>query len=101
MIDAARKVEPDNSVLWAMRFSLLGTVDVSAPGGERKTVTALFADIRGSTELMEDPDPEEAPAVVDPVLRIMVEAVHRYEGYVVQTIGDGICPSEATEEAAA
>jgi adenylate cyclase len=43
-------------------------------------VTALFADIRGSTELMEDLDPEEAHAVVDPVLRIMVEAVHRYEG---------------------
>jgi class 3 adenylate cyclase/tetratricopeptide (TPR) repeat protein len=58
--------------------------------GERKTVTALFADIRGSTELMEDLDPEEAHAVVDPVLRIMVEAVHRYEGYVVRTTGDGI-----------
>jgi class 3 adenylate cyclase/tetratricopeptide (TPR) repeat protein len=58
--------------------------------GERKTVTALFADIRGSTELMEDLDPEEADAVVDPVLRIMVEAVHRYEGYVVRTTGDGI-----------
>src|SRR6516225_6479725 len=58
--------------------------------GERKVVTALFGDIRGSTELMEDLDPEEAHAVVDPVMRIMVEAVHRYEGYVVRTTGDGI-----------
>ena len=58
--------------------------------GERKTVTALFADIKGSTELMESLDPEEARAIVDPALKIMVEAVHRYEGYVVQTTGDGI-----------
>jgi class 3 adenylate cyclase/ribosomal protein L40E len=58
--------------------------------GERKTVTALFADIKGSTELMEDLDPEEARAIVDPALRIMVEAVRRYEGYVVQSTGDGI-----------
>src|SRR5215467_8456449 len=58
--------------------------------GERKTVTALFADIKGSTELMESLDPEEARAIVDPALRIMVEAVRRYEGYVVQSTGDGI-----------
>src|SRR6266436_872837 len=49
--------------------------------GERKTVTALFADIRGSTELMEDLDPEEARAIIDPVLRLMIEAVHHYDGY--------------------
>jgi class 3 adenylate cyclase len=58
--------------------------------GERKTVTALFADLKGSTELMEDLDPEEARNIVDPALRIMVEAVRRYEGYVVQSTGDGI-----------
>lgn len=58
--------------------------------GERKNVTALFADIKGSTELLESLDPEEARAVVDPALRIMVEAVRRYDGYVVQTTGDGI-----------
>jgi ribosomal protein L40E len=58
--------------------------------GERKTVTALFADIKGSTELMEDLDPEEARAIIDPALRIMVEAMRRYEGYVVQSTGDGI-----------
>jgi class 3 adenylate cyclase/tetratricopeptide (TPR) repeat protein len=58
--------------------------------GERKTVTALFADIKGSMELMEDLDPEEARAIVDPALKIMVDAVRRYEGYVVQSTGDGI-----------
>jgi class 3 adenylate cyclase/predicted ATPase len=58
--------------------------------GERKTVTALFADIKGSTELMEDLDPEEARAIVDPALKLMVEAVRRHDGYVVQSTGDGI-----------
>ena len=58
--------------------------------GERKTVTALFADIKGSTELMEDLDPEEARAIVDPALKLMMDAVHRYDGYVVQSTGDGI-----------
>ena len=58
--------------------------------GERKTVTALFADIKGSTELMEDLDPEEARAIIDPALKLMIEAVHRYDGYVVQSTGDGI-----------
>src|SRR5579863_9157541 len=58
--------------------------------GERKTVTALFADIKGSTELMEDLDPEEARAIVDPALKLMIDAAHRYDGYVVQSTGDGI-----------
>ena len=58
--------------------------------GERKTVTALFADIKGSMELMEDLDPEEARAVIDPALHLMIEAVRRYDGYVVQSTGDGI-----------
>jgi class 3 adenylate cyclase/predicted ATPase len=53
-------------------------------------VTALFADIKGSMELMEDLDPEEARAIVDPALRIMVEVVRDYDGYVVQSTGDGI-----------
>src|SRR6266849_240009 len=56
----------------------------------RTTVTALFADIKGSTELMEDIDPEEARAVIDPALKLMIEAVRRYDGYVVQSTGDGI-----------
>jgi class 3 adenylate cyclase/tetratricopeptide (TPR) repeat protein len=57
---------------------------------ERKTVTALFADIRGSTELMEDLDPEEARAIIDPALKLMIEAVGHYDGYIVQSTGDGI-----------
>jgi len=58
--------------------------------GERKTVTALFADIKGSTEMMEDLDPESARAIVDPALKLMIDAAHRYDGYVVQSTGDGI-----------
>ena len=58
--------------------------------GERKTVTALFADIKGSMDLMEGLDPEEARAIVDPALRLMIDAVHRYDGYIVQSTGDGI-----------
>jgi Double zinc ribbon len=51
--------------------------------GERKTVTALLADINGSTELEQDLDPEEARAIVDPALKLMIDAAHRYDGYVV------------------
>src|SRR5437773_3349878 len=60
------------------------------PDGERKTITALFADIKGSMALMEDLDPEEARHIIDPALQLMMEAVHRYEGYVAQSTGDGI-----------
>jgi class 3 adenylate cyclase len=66
------------------------SADAGAMDGERKTVTALFADIKGSTELMRDLDPEEARGIVDPVLHLMMEAVHRYGGYVAQSTGDGI-----------
>jgi predicted ATPase/class 3 adenylate cyclase len=69
---------------------LAEAVDTEALEGERKTVTALFADIKGSMELMEDLDPEEARAIVDPVLKLMIDAVQRYGGYVVQSTGDGI-----------
>src|SRR5271170_4033215 len=58
--------------------------------GERKTVTALFADIKGSTELEQDLDPEEARAIVDPALKLMIDSVRRYDGYIVQSTGDGI-----------
>src|SRR6202023_1297950 len=58
--------------------------------GERKIVTALFADIKGSTELMRDLDPEDARAIVDPALKLMIDAVHQFDGYVVQSTGDGI-----------
>src|SRR2546427_5052993 len=58
--------------------------------GERKTITALFADIKGSTALIEDLDPEDARRLIDPALTLMMDAVHRYEGYVAQSLGDGI-----------
>jgi class 3 adenylate cyclase len=62
----------------------------AAPEGERKTITALFADIKGSMELMEDLDPEEARAIIDPALELMMEAVRHYGGNVAQSTGDGI-----------
>jgi hypothetical protein len=62
----------------------------SALEGERKLVTVLFADLKGSMELLADRDPEEARKILDPVLERMMEAVHRYEGTVNQVMGDGI-----------
>ncbi len=76
---------PKSQILVAADGAGSGAID-----GERKTVTALFADIKGSTELMEDLDPEEARAIIDPALKLMIEAVRRYDGYVVQSTGDGI-----------
>ena len=58
------------------------------PEGERKTVTALFADITGSSELMRNLDPEEARAIINSALQLMIDAVHQYDGYVVHTFGD-------------
>jgi class 3 adenylate cyclase/tetratricopeptide (TPR) repeat protein len=58
--------------------------------GERKQVTVLFADLKGSMELLADRDPEEARQLLDPVLECMMDAVHRYEGTVNQVMGDGI-----------
>src|SRR5438132_2789632 len=62
----------------------------SALEGERKQVTVLFADLKGSMELLADRDPEEARQLLDPVLERMLAAVHRYEGTVNQVLGDGI-----------
>src|SRR6266567_911534 len=62
----------------------------SALEGERKQVTVLFADLKGSMELLADRDPEEARQLLDPVLERMMVAVHRYEGTVNQIMGDGI-----------
>ncbi len=58
--------------------------------GERKQVTVLFADVKGSMELLIDRDPEDARALLDPILASMMEAVHHYEGTVNQIMGDGI-----------
>src|SRR6516165_5713012 len=66
--------------------------EASAPEnleGERKTVTALFADIKGSTELQQDLDPEQARAIIDPALKILIDAARHYDAY-VQNTGDGI-----------
>jgi len=62
----------------------------SALEGERKQVTVLFADMKGSMELLADRDPEDARKILDPILEQMMEAVHRYEGTVNQVMGDGI-----------
>ena len=58
--------------------------------GERKQVTVLFADLKSSMELLNDRDPEEGQRVLDPILELMMEAVHHYEGTVNQVLGDGI-----------
>jgi class 3 adenylate cyclase/tetratricopeptide (TPR) repeat protein len=68
----------------------LESADADVADGERKTVTAVFADIKGSMDLMEDLDPEEARAIVDPALKLMIDAAHRYGGYIVQSTGDGV-----------
>jgi class 3 adenylate cyclase len=62
----------------------------SALEGERKQVTVLFADIKDSTELIRDLDPEDAQNLLDPAIHIMMETVHRFEGTVNQVLGDGI-----------
>jgi Double zinc ribbon/Adenylate and Guanylate cyclase catalytic domain len=62
----------------------------TAMEGERKQVTVLFADLKGSMELLADRDPEEARQLLDPVLDRMMAAVHQYEGTVNQVMGDGI-----------
>ena len=66
----------------------------SALEGERKQVTVLFADLKGSMELLADRDPEEARKILDPVLEHMMEAVHWYEGTVNQRTGRGCVDSE-------
>jgi class 3 adenylate cyclase len=58
--------------------------------GERKHVTILFADLKGSLEMVAERDPEEARAMLDPVLERLIGAVHRFEGTVNQVMGDGI-----------
>jgi class 3 adenylate cyclase len=80
---------PTDAQSQAVRITAQADSQAVMEGG-RKTVTALFADIKGSMDLMEDLDPEEARAIVDPALKLMIDAVHRYDGYIVQSTGDGI-----------
>jgi class 3 adenylate cyclase/DNA-binding winged helix-turn-helix (wHTH) protein/predicted ATPase len=61
-----------------------------ATAGERKTITVLFADLVESTALIHDLDPEEVHRLITPVVELMMEAVHHYEGYVAKSLGDGI-----------
>jgi class 3 adenylate cyclase/tetratricopeptide (TPR) repeat protein len=81
---------PRGGIDAAERVRVTAADDGTLPDGERKTVTALFADIKGSTELEQDLDPEEARAIVDPALKLMIDAVRHYDGYIVQSTGDGI-----------
>ncbi|HZO39496.1 MAG TPA: AAA family ATPase [Methylomirabilota bacterium] len=62
----------------------------AALDGERKQVTMLLADLKGSMELLADRDPEEARRLLDSVLERMMEAVSYYEGFINQVMGDGI-----------
>lgn len=71
--------------------ALIDRIRSGTPGlGERKHVTVLFADIRGSTELIDGLDPEEALEVIGPILKRLMDAVHQHEGLVNQTRGDGV-----------
>ena len=87
---AAKRSSQNESAAPSIRIAAEQPGGSAATEGERKTVTALFADIKGSTELEQDLDPEEARAIVDPALKLMIEAVRRYDGYIVQSTGDGI-----------
>ncbi len=87
-IDAPKFGSPDKYTPKHLAEKIL--TSKSALEGERKQVTVLFADLKGSMELLADRDPEEARKFLDPVLEHMMEAVHRYEGTVNQVMGDGI-----------
>src|SRR5918996_380695 len=87
-IDAARPAAPAAYTPRHLAERIL--TSRSALEGERKQVTVLFADIKGSMELLSNRDPEEARTVLDPLLERMMEAVHHYEGTVNQVMGDGL-----------
>jgi class 3 adenylate cyclase/tetratricopeptide (TPR) repeat protein len=75
---------------WARDRAEHIVASAAAREGERKQVTVLFADLKGSLELLADRDPEDARRLLDPVLERMMDAVRRYEGTVNQVLGDGI-----------
>jgi hypothetical protein len=85
---AARTPSPDSYTPKHLAEKIL--TSKAALEGERKQVTVLFADLKGSMEVLADRDPEDARKILDPVLECMMEAVHRYEGTVNQVMGDGI-----------
>src|SRR5262245_55411729 len=85
---AARVASPESYTPKHLAERILNSK--AAIEGERKQVTVLFADLKGSMELLADRDPEEGRKLLDPVLERMMEAVHHYEGTVNQVMGDGI-----------
>src|SRR5262245_14658725 len=85
---AARFASPDTYTPKHLAERIL--MSRGALEGERKQVTVLFADLKGSMELLVDRDPEEAREFLDAVLALMMEAVHEYDGTVNQVMGDGI-----------
>jgi class 3 adenylate cyclase len=87
--ESSRRLRPSQESAPAVHIPTRVASETAADG-ERKTVTALFADIKGSMELMEALDPEDARKIVDLALKLMIDAVRRYDGYVVQSTGDGI-----------
>ena len=92
LVDAAPASPPDRAPLAYTPPYLAEKIltSRSALEGERKQVTVLFADLKGSTELIRDLDPEAAQQLLDPALQRMMDAVHRFEGTVNQVLGDGI-----------
>jgi len=84
----AKFVAPDSHT--PKHFDQRTPGSTAALEGERKQVTVLFADLKGSMEVLAERDPEEARKLLDPVLEHMMEAVHRYEGTVNHVMGDGI-----------
>jgi class 3 adenylate cyclase/tetratricopeptide (TPR) repeat protein len=88
IVAAGRFASPESYIPKHLAEKIL--TSKAALEGERKQVTVLFADLKGSMELLADRDPEEARKLLDPVLQLMMEAVHHYEGTVNQVMGDGI-----------
>jgi len=89
---AGRVRQPDRAPLAYTPPHLTDKILAARPAleGERKQVTVFFADIKDSTKLIEGLDPEAAQQLLDPAIRLMMEAVHRFEGTVNQVLGDGI-----------
>ena len=87
-VSAARSPTPDTYTPRHLAEKILASRDVLA--GERKQVTVLFADVVGSTELIRGRDAEEAQRLLDGVVQVMMDAVHRYEGTVSRLMGDGL-----------
>jgi class 3 adenylate cyclase/tetratricopeptide (TPR) repeat protein len=87
-----RARQPDTAPLAYTPPHLTDKILTARPAlaGERKQVTVFFADIKDSTRLIEGLDPEAAQQLLDPTIRLMMEAVHRFEGTVNQVLGDGI-----------